>query len=250
MLYLMLTMAAIAIIALAAIEPAPLTRIEDAYPSLSPDGKQLLFQSNRSGRWALYSGDPDGGNGRGAERGLRDQRRRQAAATTHARRPTALIRASTRSAEQAARIPSRRRTAGGSRTARSLTHRASTGRCETPRATAKCSSPTWTAPTRSISPDMPPMTGTRCGRPTVNGSSSARRAPASRTAASCSWSGPTAHHCGKSPMARPHTRSRGLPRTEKASTQLVYTNRWMALGRIATSFAAARHRSPECAVAH
>jgi TolB protein len=43
-------------------DPAPLTPATDAYPSLSPDGRTLLFQSNRSGRWALYFADPDGRN--------------------------------------------------------------------------------------------------------------------------------------------------------------------------------------------
>ncbi|HKU15741.1 MAG TPA: hypothetical protein VJQ52_15195 [Steroidobacteraceae bacterium] len=57
----MLTLLASAIIALPAVaEPPPLARIEDAYPSLSPDGKQLLFQSTRNGRWALYLADADG----------------------------------------------------------------------------------------------------------------------------------------------------------------------------------------------
>lgn len=41
-------------------EPAPLTPSTDAYPSLSPDGKTLLFQSDRSGRSALYFAEPDG----------------------------------------------------------------------------------------------------------------------------------------------------------------------------------------------
>jgi len=57
----MFMMLAAAIMALPlAGEPPPLTRVEDAYPSLSPDGKRLLFQSTRSGRWALYTADPDG----------------------------------------------------------------------------------------------------------------------------------------------------------------------------------------------
>jgi TolB protein len=43
-------------------EAAPLTASTDAYPMLSPDGETLLFQSNRSGRWALYVADPKGGN--------------------------------------------------------------------------------------------------------------------------------------------------------------------------------------------
>jgi hypothetical protein len=30
-----------------------LTPVVDAYPSLSSDGRSLLFQSNRSGRWVL-----------------------------------------------------------------------------------------------------------------------------------------------------------------------------------------------------
>lgn len=45
-------------------EPAPLTASTDAYPMLSPDGTALLFQSDRSGRWALYLADPDGKNPR------------------------------------------------------------------------------------------------------------------------------------------------------------------------------------------
>lgn len=61
----MLTMLAVAIMSLSVIaEPSPLTRVEDAYPSLSPDGKHLLFQSTRSGRWVLYIADPDGNNAR------------------------------------------------------------------------------------------------------------------------------------------------------------------------------------------
>jgi TolB protein len=45
-----------------AADPAPLTATEDAYPVLSPDGKTLLFQSNRLGRWALFLADADGKN--------------------------------------------------------------------------------------------------------------------------------------------------------------------------------------------
>src|SRR5688572_3409103 len=60
---LMLLVAAAAITALPiAGEPEPLTPVEDAYPSLSPDGSRLLFQSTRSGRWALYTAEPDGKN--------------------------------------------------------------------------------------------------------------------------------------------------------------------------------------------
>jgi TolB protein len=43
-----------------AAEPAPLTPSRDSYPMLSPDGTQLLFQSNRAGREALFLADPDG----------------------------------------------------------------------------------------------------------------------------------------------------------------------------------------------
>ena len=41
-------------------EPGFLTSVRDAYPSLSPDGTTLLFQSNRNGRWALYTAAADG----------------------------------------------------------------------------------------------------------------------------------------------------------------------------------------------
>jgi Tol biopolymer transport system component len=47
----------------AAEAPAPVTRLTqviDAYPMLSPDGRTLLFQSNRHGRWALYTAASDG----------------------------------------------------------------------------------------------------------------------------------------------------------------------------------------------
>jgi TolB protein len=54
--------AQIAALALPVAAPAPLTQVRDSYPALSPDGKVLLFQSNRSGREALYLADADGGN--------------------------------------------------------------------------------------------------------------------------------------------------------------------------------------------
>ncbi|HNR77591.1 MAG TPA: hypothetical protein PKM48_10710 [Parvularculaceae bacterium] len=41
---------------------APVTAVRDSYPSLSPDGSTLLFQSNRSGRNAIYLADADGAN--------------------------------------------------------------------------------------------------------------------------------------------------------------------------------------------
>lgn len=43
---------------------APVTRVTDSYPTLSPDGRTLVFQSNRSGRSALYAADSDGSNAR------------------------------------------------------------------------------------------------------------------------------------------------------------------------------------------
>ena len=39
-----------------------LTGVVDGYPSLSPDGKKLLFDSDRSGNSELYIMDPDGTN--------------------------------------------------------------------------------------------------------------------------------------------------------------------------------------------
>lgn len=46
----------------AAAEPKFVTTVRDAYPVLSPDGATLLFESTRSGRWALYTATADGGN--------------------------------------------------------------------------------------------------------------------------------------------------------------------------------------------
>lgn len=37
-----------------------ITNIENAYPSWSPDDSQLVFQSNRSGHWVLYTMNVDG----------------------------------------------------------------------------------------------------------------------------------------------------------------------------------------------
>lgn len=48
--------------ALVAADPAPVTSTQDSYAALSPDGKTLLFQSNRTGRTALFKADPDGKN--------------------------------------------------------------------------------------------------------------------------------------------------------------------------------------------
>jgi len=54
--------AILAAAAVAAADYAPLHPVVDAYPALSPDGRTLVFQSNRSGRWAFYLSDPDGKN--------------------------------------------------------------------------------------------------------------------------------------------------------------------------------------------
>ena len=43
-------------------EPVIVTQVMDSYPAVSPDGKTLLFQSTRSGRWALYLADTTGDN--------------------------------------------------------------------------------------------------------------------------------------------------------------------------------------------
>lgn len=40
--------------------PEPATKVQDAYPVISPDGGTLLFQSTRSGRWALWKANADG----------------------------------------------------------------------------------------------------------------------------------------------------------------------------------------------
>ena len=53
-------LAALLIATLAAAEATPVTQVIDAYPAPSPDGRTLLFQSNRNGRGALYLADIDG----------------------------------------------------------------------------------------------------------------------------------------------------------------------------------------------
>jgi Tol biopolymer transport system component len=40
--------------------PQPITGIENAFPAWSPDGSKILFQSNRTGEWHLYTMKPDG----------------------------------------------------------------------------------------------------------------------------------------------------------------------------------------------
>ena len=39
--------------AVAPAEPAPINPVTDAYPTISPDGRRMVFQSNRLGRGAL-----------------------------------------------------------------------------------------------------------------------------------------------------------------------------------------------------
>lgn len=53
-------MSILAAVMLFAAAPEPATRVQDAYPVLSPDGATLLFQSTRSGRLALWKAKPDG----------------------------------------------------------------------------------------------------------------------------------------------------------------------------------------------
>lgn len=54
----------IALLALAAAAATPLTAVRDSYPALSPDGKTLLFHSNRSGRQAIWAAAGDGSDPR------------------------------------------------------------------------------------------------------------------------------------------------------------------------------------------
>lgn len=51
-------------IAATAAAPVSVTAVQDFYPSLSPDGRTLLFHSNRSGRQAIWAADADGGHPR------------------------------------------------------------------------------------------------------------------------------------------------------------------------------------------
>lgn len=44
------------------LNPIRLTNVQDIYPMLSPDGKRLAFQSNRTGNWQIYVMDTDGKN--------------------------------------------------------------------------------------------------------------------------------------------------------------------------------------------
>jgi TolB protein len=44
--------------------PKKLTNIENAYPSFSPDGSKILFQSNRTGNWDVFVMNADGSGSR------------------------------------------------------------------------------------------------------------------------------------------------------------------------------------------
>lgn len=61
-------MASFLVAILIAASPVPaavsLTGTRDSYPALSPDGRTLLFHSNRSGRQAIWAADGDGSNPR------------------------------------------------------------------------------------------------------------------------------------------------------------------------------------------
>jgi len=51
-----------AVLALSGSPVMPVTSVRDSYPAPSPDGAKIAFQSNRSGRIALYLVDADGSN--------------------------------------------------------------------------------------------------------------------------------------------------------------------------------------------
>ena len=55
---------ALLLFAAAAAEPVSVTAVRDLYPDLSPDGRILLFNSNRGGRQAIWTADADGTNPR------------------------------------------------------------------------------------------------------------------------------------------------------------------------------------------
>jgi len=54
--------------------PQPITGIENAFPAWSPDGSEIVFQSNRTGEWHLYLMAPDGSGVRDLTPGMRDCR--------------------------------------------------------------------------------------------------------------------------------------------------------------------------------
>ncbi len=52
----------IASIAFAVAQLGSVTAVRDSYPDISPDGRVLLFQSNRSGKQAIWLADEKVGN--------------------------------------------------------------------------------------------------------------------------------------------------------------------------------------------
>jgi len=57
-------MIALVLALLVATQPLAVTQVRDSYPSLSPDGRRLVFQSNRSGKQALWTSAADGSDPR------------------------------------------------------------------------------------------------------------------------------------------------------------------------------------------
>jgi TolB protein len=55
-----ITAVLLAAVALQLGAPQRVTRVKDAYPMLSPDGSRVLFESDRSGNWDIYTMKPDG----------------------------------------------------------------------------------------------------------------------------------------------------------------------------------------------
>ena len=50
----------LAVQAITAVEPSVINPVTDAYPTVSPDGKRMIFQSRRLGRGALFIANVDG----------------------------------------------------------------------------------------------------------------------------------------------------------------------------------------------
>ena len=59
---------------IAAGAPQPLTGVENAFPSWSPDGSKVVFQSNRTGEWHLYTMAADGSDVRDLTPSMKDCR--------------------------------------------------------------------------------------------------------------------------------------------------------------------------------
>lgn len=60
----MVRMLSIALLLAAAAPSTSVTSVRDSYPDISPDGRALLFQSNRSGKQAIWVADESGGKPR------------------------------------------------------------------------------------------------------------------------------------------------------------------------------------------